>query len=170
MNRTQRESSDQLLAGSVNREEHTFHRAAQAACEAPARPPPARTPAARLTAREVQALRTARLPLRQRPRPRTQALPLDQHARSTSANRLCPERRVQQSHRVPRQLPQRARGTQRDLCDQHRAPAPPRGNRLNGSSRRGTRLHQSRRHSRRHGRILSCCRRDSACSARGRRS
>jgi len=37
-------------------------------------------------------------------------------------------------------------------------------------SRRGTRLHQSRRHSRRHGRILSCCRRDSACSARGRRS
>src|SRR5262249_43395106 len=101
MNRTLQESSDQLLEGSVNREEHTFRRAAQGAREAPARPPAARTPAARLTAREVQALRAARLPLRQRPRPRSQALPLDQYARSTSANRLRPERRVQQSHRVP---------------------------------------------------------------------
>src|SRR4029453_2809393 len=96
MIRTLRVSSDQLLEGSVNREEHVLRGAAQATREAPARPAPARTRAARFATREVQALRTAGLSLRQRSWPRPQALSVHQHDQSTSANRLRAKRRFQQ--------------------------------------------------------------------------
>src|SRR4030095_14327062 len=97
MIRTLRVLSDQLLEGSVNREEHILRGAAQAACEAPARPAPACTLASRFAAREVQALRTAGLSLRQQSWPRPQALSVHQHDPSASANRLRAERRLQQS-------------------------------------------------------------------------
>src|SRR5262249_11154343 len=79
---------------SATRDEHIFRRAAQAARDAPARPAATRASAAWLVAREIQTLRTARLPLRQQSRPRPQALSVDQRHRSTSANRLCAERRL----------------------------------------------------------------------------
>jgi len=168
MSRTLRVSSDPLFRRSANCEEHIIRGAAQAAREAPARPASARTPAARFAAREVQALRTARLSLRQRSWPRPQALFVDQHDKSTSTNRLRAKRRFQQSQRVPRQLPQSARCAQRDLRHQHRAFAPPRGTRLNGSGHRRTRLNQGGRHSRRYGRILSCCRHSTVAARRSR--
>src|SRR6516225_10189685 len=74
MSRTLQESSDQLLEGSATREEHVLRSAAHAPREAPALSPTARTHPARLAAREVQALRPARLPLCQRSRSRPQAL------------------------------------------------------------------------------------------------
>ena len=60
MIRTLREVTDQLIKGSVD-DRHVYRSAAQAAREDPARPAATRTRAAGIAAREVQALRTARL-------------------------------------------------------------------------------------------------------------
>lgn len=124
----------------------------------PARTRPAfdRTDAARVTDRDVQALRTAQLPLCRRTRARPQAISVhNQSNRGASAGRLRAECSPRPSRRVPRQLPQGARGAQRDLRNQCRTSAPPRESRLDASERCSSRLRQGGRHPRQHDRGLS---------------
>jgi hypothetical protein len=109
--------------------------------------------------RDLQALRPAELPLRQRPRPWSEAISGHQSARKTAAPRLRPERHAPAGRQFDRQLQQAARGSQRNLCDQHGTPAPTRGSRidLDGPVPYRHRYRQGRRGSRRHGCLLSCC-------------
>ena len=108
--------------------------------------------------RDLQALRPAELPLRQWPRPWPEAISGHQSARTTAPPRLHPERQARAGRQFDRQLQQAARGSQRNLCDQHGTPASTRGSRVNrdGSGPHRRRYRQGRRGSRRHGCLLSC--------------
>jgi hypothetical protein len=168
MTRGLRESTDQCSLWSDRFEGRVFRRSAQASPQTPAQLALARARAARLVDRDLQTLRTAGLPLREWTWPRAQTLSIDQHQRAAAADGLCAERRLCRSQRVPRQLPQSARGAQRHLCDQRRTAAAARVSRLDGPRRRRPRLHQGGRHPRRHGRILSGRRRPAVRTGRRR--
>ena len=131
----------------------------QASSQSGARPATAREGVTRVANRDLQALWPAKLPLRRRTGARTEAVSCDQSAWRTTAPRLCAERRLRAGCSFDRQLPQAARSSQRDLCDQCRASAPARGSRVDrdGPCPRGPRFHQGGRHSRRHGCVLSRC-------------
>jgi hypothetical protein len=123
----------------------------------------------RITHGDLQALWACGLPLRQRPRARTQAILV--HGRSnrrTPTPRLCAERSLPASRRVSGQLSQTPGDAQRDLRNQRRAPASPRKSQLDGSGHRSTRLCQGGRHHRQHDRVLSRCRRSAAGCGRSR--
>jgi hypothetical protein len=123
----------------------------------------------RITHRDLQALWACGLPLRRRPRTRTQAIPV--HGRSnrrTPTPRLCAECGLPASRGVSGQLSQTPRDAQRDLRDQRRASASPRKSQLDGSGHRSTRLCQGGRHHRQYDRILSRCRRSAAECGRSR--
>jgi hypothetical protein len=168
MTRSLRESADQLLVGSGPFEGRVFRCAAQASPQTPAQLALARARAAWLADRDLQTLRTAGMPLRERTWPRAQALSIDQHDRAAAADGLCAERRLCGSQRVPRQLPRSARGAQRHLRDQRRTAAAARASRIDGPRCRRPRLHQGGRHPRRYDRILSCRRRLAVRTGRGR--
>src|SRR5215469_16482743 len=89
--------------------------AAQAAPQTRTRPAPARVGAARLTDRDVQALRPAELPLRQRAGSRAEAVSGDQPAEWTSTQRLRTQCTLLAGHRAAWQFSPAARITQRDL-------------------------------------------------------
>jgi len=121
--------------------------------------PPAsdRTDTARLADRDLQTLRAAQLPLCRWAWAWPQAISFHhQSNRRAPAGWLRAECSPRRSPRVPRQLPQIARGAQRDMRDQCRTSAPPRESRLDGPGRRCSRHRQSGRHPRQHDRILSC--------------
>jgi hypothetical protein len=120
-----------------------------------------RTRAARHIGRDLQALRSAKLPLRRRTRTRSEALFVDQPAWWATSSGLRTQRRACAGRAADRQLPQAARDAQRDLRDQRGTPATTRGARVDrdGPSTRRPRLRQGGRHPRRHGCIVSRCRR-----------
>jgi hypothetical protein len=135
-----------------------IHNPAQTSPPARTRPAFDRTDAARVADRDVQALRTAQLPLCRRTRARPQAISVHNQSNwGASAGRLRTERNPHPSRRVPRQLPQGARGAQRDLRNQCRTSAPARESRLDASDRCSSRLRQGGHHRRQHDRSLSCC-------------
>jgi hypothetical protein len=164
MTRRQRESG-QSFYGPDSNAGRLVHGFAQPSPQAPREDPLARASASRLSRGSLQTLWSTWLPLRQRGRPRAQALSLSQHHRTAASADLCVQGRPRRGRRVPRQLPQAARGAQRDLRHQHRTPAPPRGSRVSrhgaGASpgHRRSRLRQGGRHPRQHGRLVSCRRR-----------
>ena len=133
-------------------------RSSSQASPPPCAPPASdRTDTARLADRDLQTLRAAQLPLCRRNWAWPQAISFhNQSNRRAPAGRLCAECSPRRSPRVPRQLPQIARGAKRDLRDQCRASAPPRESRLDGPGRRCPRLRQGGRHPRQHDRILPC--------------
>ncbi len=122
-----------------------------------------RTRSARHIGRNLQALRPAELPLRQRSRTRPQAISVHQSARHRwpAAQRLCAKRHPRAGRPVDRQFPRATRSAGRDLCDQHGTPATTRGAWISrhGPGTRRFRLCQGGRHPRRHGCVLSCGRR-----------
>jgi hypothetical protein len=110
--------------------------------------------------RNLQTLRPTHLPLRGRTWARPQAISVHNCSnRRAPAAWLRSERSVSPSREVPGQLPSAAGDAQRNLRDQCRTFASPRGSRLDGSGRRSSRLRQGGRHPRQHDRILSCWRR-----------
>ena len=80
--------SDYLQVRSDEYRRFAHIRAAQTAPQTCARPTPARAGAARLTDRDLQALRPAKLSLRQRPGARAEAISGDQPAEWASPQRL----------------------------------------------------------------------------------
>jgi len=150
-------SSDHLPIRSDEYRRFTNVNPAQTAPQTRARPAPARPGAARFTDRDLQALRSAELPLRQRAGARTEAISGDQPAWRTSAPRLRAKCALRAGREAARQFAQAARGTQRDLRHQCRTPAPTRGTRISrhGSGACRPRLGQSGRHRRRYGGVLS---------------
>ena len=124
---------------------------------------------ARLSHGNLQALWPGRLSLRRWARTRTQAILVDDRPnRRTATARLCAERNLSSSRRVSCQLSQATGDAQRDLRNQCRASASPRGSRLDGSGCCSTRFCQGGCHRRQHDRILSGCRRPAAQSGRSR--
>src|SRR5229473_988258 len=94
-------------------------------------PAPNRANSARFTDRDLQALRPAELPLHRRTWARPQAISVHSQAnRRTPAAWLRAECNPRPGRRVPRQLSQAAANAQRDLCDQCRASALSREDRL----------------------------------------
>src|ERR1700736_2700103 len=80
-------------------------------------PAPARANTARFTDRDLQALRSAELPLRRRTWARPEAISVhDQANRRTPAAWLRAECNPRPGRRAPRQLSQVAANAQRDLC------------------------------------------------------
>jgi hypothetical protein len=128
-----------------------------------ARPAADRIRSARHIGRNVQTVRSAELPLHQRTGTWTQAISVRQPARHRwpAAQRLCAKRHLRAGRRFDWQFSRAARSARRDLCNQHRTPATTRGAWINhhGSGTRRFRLCQGGRHPRRHGCVLSCCRR-----------
>jgi hypothetical protein len=161
MTRRERQSG-QSFSGPARNAGRPVHSSAQASPQAHDEDSLARTCAPRLARGNLPTLRSSWLPLRQRGRPRAKTLSVGQHHRTAASADLCVEGRPWRSRRVPRQLPQTARGAQRDLRHQHRTPAAPRGSRVSrhgaGASpgHRRSRLRQGGRHPRQHDRILSC--------------
>lgn len=131
-----------------------------------------RTRAARHIGRNIQALRSAELPLRRRTRTWTQAISVRQSARDgwPAAQRLCAKRHPQAGRPFDRQFPRPARCARRDLCDQHGTLATTRGAWINrhGPGACRFRLCQGGRHPRRHGCVLSCRQRPAVQSGGGR--
>lgn len=124
-----------------------------------ARLAPARAGVTRFADRDLQALRPAELPLRQRPGTWSEAISGHQSTRRAAPQRLRPERHARARCQFDRQLQQAARGSQRNLRDQHGTPAPARGSRVDrdGPGPHLLRRRQGGRGSRRHGCLLSCC-------------
>ncbi len=125
---------------------------------------------ARHIKRGLQALRTAQLPLCRRPGPRAQALSVCQPSRQLASQRLCTQRRLWPRRSVHQQLAQIARYTRRNLRDQYRAYAAPRGSWIDrhGSCIHPVRLNTGGRHSCRHGRGLSRRRPAARCGGEAR--
>lgn len=109
--------------------------------------------------RDLQALRAAEVPLRQRPGPWSEAISGHQSAGKTASPRLRSERDARAGCQFGRQLQQAARGSRRNLRDQHGTPAPARGSRVDRSESGSDRLRhrQGGRGSCRYGCLLSCC-------------
>jgi hypothetical protein len=151
--------SDHLSIRSDGYPESVIIYSTQASSQASARPATAREGATRVANRDLQALRPAKLPLRQRAGTRAEAISCHQSAWRTAAPRLCAERRLRAGCPSDRQLPQAARSAQRDLRDQRRTSAPARRSRVdrNGPCPRRPRFRCGGGHSRRHGCVLSRC-------------
>jgi hypothetical protein len=122
-----------------------------------------RTCSARHIGRNLQALRPAELSLRQWTGTWTQVISVHQSARHRwpAAQRLCAKRHPRAGRPFDRQFPRAARSARRDLCDQHGTPATTRGAWVNGHGPGARRfgLCEGGRHPRRHGCVLSRCRR-----------
>ena len=120
-----------------------------------------RTAAAGIACRDLQTLRAAKLPLRGWTGTRPEALPVHQPAWGAAPPRLRAQRHPRAGCTVHRQFPQAARHARRDLRDQRRAFAATRGSGVDhsGPGPRLPRLRQGGRHPRRHGCVLSGCRR-----------
>jgi hypothetical protein len=116
-----------------------------------------RTGDARHIERGLQALRSAQLPLCRRPGPRAQALSVCQPSRQLAPQRLYTQCRLWPRRPMHQQFTQITRYARRDLRDQYRACATPRGSWINhgGSSIHPIRLNTGGCHSCRHGRGLS---------------
>lgn len=84
-------------------------------------------PLARLAHRALPALRQAGLQVRPRRGSRSQVLPLGELPGPATADRLRAPRRLRASEPVPVELPAASQRPRRDLRDQSRAAAPPRG-------------------------------------------
>jgi hypothetical protein len=120
-------------------------------------PAPARANTARFTDRDLQALRSAELPLRRRTWARPEAISVhNQPNRRATTTWLRAECEPRSGCRVSWQFSRAAANAQRDLCDQRRASAPSRESRLDGSGRHRPRRRQGGRHPRQHDRSLSC--------------
>jgi hypothetical protein len=164
MTRGERES-DQLFPGSAQNEGHPLCRATRPPLSVAGRPAAAGAPAPWLAGGVLQAVWPAGLPLHRRSWPRAQALSVGQHHRRAAAHDVCPAGGAPGSGRIPRQFPRCARGPQRDLRDQCRTAAPPRGHWVTNhglSTSSGycrPRFRQGGRHHRQYDRILSCRRR-----------
>lgn len=118
-----------------------------------------RTGHARDPERDLQALRPSQLPLRRRPRPWAQALSLRQPIRRTAPQRLCAQRRYGSRRTVDQQSAPASPSSRRDLRDQYRAFAAPRGSWVERHEPRecSVRLDRGGSHYRRHGVGLSRC-------------
>jgi len=129
-----------------------------------------RTGAARHIGRDLQALRTPKLPLCRWTRTWSEALSVHQPAWWATATGLRTQWSACAGRRVNRQLPQDAQDDQRDLRDQRGTPAATRGVGVDrdGPSTRYHRLRQGGRHHRRHDCILSRCRRPAVRSGGAR--
>lgn len=164
MTRHQRES-DQLFLGAVQNAGHSLCRTTRSSQRIAGRPAAADAPAAWLAGGILQAVRPAGLPLRRRSWPRAQALSVGQHHRRAAAHDLCPAGRAHGSGRVHQQFPHCARDPKRDLRDQFRTAAPPRGPWVTNHGPSASsgycrpRFRQGGRHHRQYDRILSCRRR-----------
>jgi len=126
---------------------------------------------ARLTDRALQTLRQTGLPVRRRPRPWSQVLPVRELPRPPSANGLRAASGLRRRRRAPGELSPRSRDHRGDLRDQPRTIAPPRGA-LRGAGEPvvavARQLHRSaigRRTRRQHARGLAHCR---ACAGADR--
>jgi hypothetical protein len=120
--------------------------------------------------RDLQALRATELPLRRRSGTWTEAISFRQQARWASAPGLRAQRCLFASCPIDQQLPQAARSTRRDLCDQYGTPATTRGSWI-GRHGPGTcrfRFRQGGRHPRRHDYVLSYRRRPAVRFGGGR--
>ena len=119
---------------------------------------------ARHVERDIQTLRSAQLPLCQRPGPRTQALSVRQPSRQLAAQRLRTQCRLWPRRPVHQQLAQAAQYARRNLRDQYRADAAPRRSWIDrdGSCVHPVRPNTGGCHSCRHGCGLSR-RRPAAC-------
>jgi hypothetical protein len=169
MIRSLNQSTDKCLIRSAQHEKRLRRVITQTPSAADPDSAPNRADHTRITHRDIQALWACGLPLRRRPRARTQAIFV--HGRSnrrTRTPRLCAERDLPASRRVSSQLSQTPGDAQRDLRNQRRASASPRKSQLDGSGDRSTRLCQGGRHHRQHDRILSRCRRSAAECGRSR--
>jgi hypothetical protein len=162
--------SDRLVIRSDDSSGSFFIRVAQTSPPPRARLAANRPSPARNFGRNLQALRSAELPLRRWTGTWTQAVSVRQPARRPAAQRLCTKRRPRAGRPFDRQLPQAARSARRDLRDQYGTPATTRGSWINrhGPSTRRFRLCQGGRHPRRHGCILSCRRRPAVRSGGAR--
>ena len=149
-----------------------FPRASQTSPPNCARLAADRTGSAWNIGRNIQALRSAELPLRRRTRTWAQAISVHQPAWDgwPAAQRLCAKRHPRTGRAFDRQFPRLAHCARRDLCDQHGTPATTRGAWINrhGPGARRFRLCQGGRHPRRHGCVLSCRRRPAVQSGGGR--
>ena len=112
---------------------------------------------ARHVERGLQTLRSAQLSLCQRPGPRTQALSVRQPSRQLAAQGLRTQCRLGPRRPVHQQLAQVAQYARRNLRDQYRAYAAPRGSWIDrdGSRIHPVRLNRGGCHSCRHGCGLS---------------
>lgn len=140
-------------------------------------PPPARAQLAadrtrppRHIGRDLQALRSTKLPLRRRTGTWTEAISVRQPARWAASQGLRAQRYPLASCPIDRQLSQAARSARRDLCDQYGTPAATRGSWIDhhGPRTRRFRFCQGGRHRRRHGCVLSCRRRPAVRSGGAR--
>ena len=161
--------SDSTLIRSGCHEERLFGGSTQTPPTARACPATARADHTWITNRDLQALRSIQLSLPQWPWARTQALSV-----YSGPNRRPPtawlraKRSLSASRQFSCQLPQAKGDAQRDLRDQRRASASPRGSRLNGAGCRNPRFNQGGHHHRQHDRILSGRGRAAAQHARSR--
>ena len=161
--------SDSNLIRSGCHEQLFFRGSTQTPPAAGARPTTARADHTWVTNRDLQALRLIQLSLQQWPWARTQALSVYSGPnRRPRTARLCAECDLSASRGFSGQLPQTAGDAQRDLRDQRRASASPRGSRLNGAGCRNPRFNQGGHHHRQHDRILSGRGRAAAQHARSR--
>ena len=112
---------------------------------------------ARFVDRDLQAVRSSELSLPRWSGTRPEAISGDQSAWRTSPQRICTKRRLRTGYPVARQLSPAARCTERDLRDQRRTSAPPRGSRIDrhGPGVERPRFCQSGCHRRRYGGVLS---------------
>ncbi len=151
--------SDHLPIRSDEYPRSASNRSAQTSSQIGARLAAARVGIARFPDRNLQAMRSAELPLYQRARTWSKAVSGHQSARRAAPQGLRSERRARARRQFDRQLQQAARGTQRNLCDQHGTPAPAPGSRVDrdGPGLHHLRRRQGGRRSRRHGCLLSCC-------------
>ena len=129
-----------------------------------------RTAPARHIGRDIQALRSAELPLRRWTRTWPEAVSVHQPARRAASKGLRAQQCPFAGRPIDRQLPQAAPSARRDLCDQCGTPATTRGSWIDrhGPGTRGFRLYQGGRHPRRHDCILSCRRRPAVRSGGAR--
>ena len=161
--------SDSNLIRSGCHEQRFFRGSTQAPPSASARLATAREDHTRVTNRDLQALRSIQLPLQQWPWARTQALFV-----YSGPNRRPPtawlraKRSLSASRQFSCQLPRAKGDAQRDLRDQRRASASPRGSRLNGAGCRNPRFNQGGHHHRQYDRILSRWGRPAAQHGRSR--
>jgi hypothetical protein len=125
---------------------------------------------ARHAGRDIQALWSAELPLRQWNRTWPEAVSVNQPARRAAAKGLRAQQCPFAGRPIDRQLPKAAPSARRDLCDQCGTPATTRGSWINrhGPGTRRFRLRQGGRHPRRNGRVLSCRRRPAVRSGGAR--
>jgi hypothetical protein len=125
--------------------------------------------AAWLIDRDLQAVRSAKLPLSRRPRTWPEAIPGDQSAWRPSSQRVRTERRLRTGHSMAWQLSPAARCAQRDLRNQCGTSASTRGSRIDahGPGFNWPRLVTSRCHCRRYDCVLSRSRRSTARSGGG---